>query len=169
MLIYLILSIVLIISLITDIRSRRILNIVTIPSIIFGIIYFSITQGWNGTLFSILGLFVGIGVLIIPYFLGGMGAGDVKLMGAIGALMGTSFVFYSFVFTALIGGVISVLLIIKNRGLRVSFKLIIYNLVFFQKSIVSMVSNNNKENSITFPYGVPIVLGTFCSLLWGGF
>jgi prepilin peptidase CpaA len=169
MAIYLILYIALIISLITDIKNRKILNIVTIPTIFFGIIYFSITQGWNGFLFSILGFFVGLGVLIIPFLLGGMGAGDVKLMGAIGALMGTSFVFYAFIYAALIGGVISLLLIIKSKGLRNSFKLVIYNFIFFKRSFISKFINKDKENSIAFPYGVPIVLGTLCSLLWGGF
>jgi prepilin peptidase CpaA len=169
MVVYFILSIALIISLFTDLKDRKILNIVTIPTILFGLIFFSITQGWNGFLFSILGLFVGLVVLIIPFLLGGMGAGDVKLMGAIGALMGTSFVFYSFIYAALIGGVISLLLIINSKGLKDSIKLFFYNLIFFQKSFVSMIVNKDKEKSITFPYGVPIVLGTICSLLWGGF
>jgi prepilin peptidase CpaA len=169
MIVNIILGVALIISLITDLKNRKILNIITIPTILFGITYFSITQGWNGLLFSIYGLFVGIGFLIVPFFLGGMGAGDVKLMGAIGALMGTSFVFYSFIYTALIGGIISLLLIIKKNGLRKSISALFFSIVYFKSSFGSMIITKDKGISITFPYGVPIVLGTLCSLLWGGF
>ncbi len=73
---------------ITDIKERKILNIVTLPTIIFGliIIYYS---SWFGRIsFSGKGFLLVLGYLLIPYLLGGMGAGDVKLMAAIGALNG---------------------------------------------------------------------------------
>ncbi|MFK4998209.1 prepilin peptidase [Bacillus sp. N9] len=72
--------------------------------------------------FSGKGFLVGFALLLIPYLLGGMGAGDVKLMAAIGALMGTTFVLYSFVYIALIGGFISIFLIMKNRGIWYSIR-----------------------------------------------
>ena len=84
------------------------------------------TSGFEGFLFSGKGFLVGLGLLMIPYLLGGMGAGDVKLMAAIGALMGTSFVFYSFIYTALIGGLIALLLIFKKRGFMNSIKYFIF-------------------------------------------
>ncbi|MFP5105675.1 A24 family peptidase [Neobacillus sp. C211] len=169
MIIYLILGIALVISLITDLKERKILNLVTVPTIFFGLIYYSITQGLNGLLFSFVGLLVGLGVLIIPFLLGGMGAGDVKLMGAIGALMGASFVFYSFIYTALFGGVIALMLIIKKKGFQNSIRSIFFNVIFYRSNLGSMNITKDKEGSISFPYGVPIALGTLCSLLWGGF
>jgi prepilin peptidase CpaA len=170
--IYLILITSLLISLVTDIRNRRILNIVTLPSVLFSFVYYIITSGIDGFLFSGKGFLVGLGLLIIPYILGGMGAGDVKLMAAIGALMGTSFVFYSFIYTALIGGVIGLFLIIKTRGFMNSIKDFSYkftNIVFFKSNLGSMIIPSNTKNSISFPYGVAIVLGTLCTLVWGGF
>ena len=117
MMITFILGTALLISLITDIKNRKILNIVTMPSILIAFIYYTAAQGWGGFLYSGKGFLVGFSLLLIPYLLGGIGAGDVKLMAAIGALMGTSFVLYSFVYIALIGGLISVTLIMKNRGI----------------------------------------------------
>jgi prepilin peptidase CpaA len=169
MVVYLILGVALIISLITDIRKRKILNIVTIPTIIFGISYSSITQGLNGFLFSTFGLFVGLGLLIIPFLLGGIGAGDVKLMGAIGALMGTSFVLYSFIYTALFGGLISLLFIFKTKGFKNSIKESFFNIIFIRSNLGTFSISKNKKRSISIPYGVPIFLGTSCSLIWGGF
>lgn len=164
-----ILVIVLLICIYTDTKSRRILNIVTIPTIILGLTYNIFTSGFEGLLFSGKGFLVGLGVLLIPFMLGGMGAGDVKLMAAIGALMGTSFVFYSFIYTAIIGGVIGVLLILKTRGFKNSVKSFFFDFVFLRSNLGSMIISKDKRSSISFPYGVAIVLGTLCNLVWGGF
>ncbi|MDN3019728.1 prepilin peptidase [Paenibacillus sp. BSR1-1] len=168
MLVKIVLVTILLISFITDIKSRKILNSVTFPSILFSFFYNLSSKGIEGFLFSGKGFLVGLCLLIIPYLLGGMGAGDVKLMAAIGALMGTSFVFYSFIYTALIGGVIALLLIIKTNGLRNTIKLFFFNVVFLRSNIGSIMLTKNKESSISFPYGVAIVLGTLCTLVWGG-
>jgi prepilin peptidase CpaA len=172
MMIFIILGSVLLISFITDIKKRKILNIVTIPAIIFGFIYYTTFEGWSGFLFSGKGFLIGLGLLIIPYLVGGMGAGDVKLMSAIGALMGTSFVFYSFIYTALIGGFIGLLLIFKSRGFMNSVKSLYFNItniVLFRSSLGSIIIQTDNKSSISFPYGVAIVLGTLCTLVWGGF
>ncbi|WHY76783.1 prepilin peptidase [Neobacillus sp. WH10] len=169
MIIEIVLVTILIISLYTDIRDRKILNIVTLPTILFAFIFHIGTQGMEGFLFSGKGFLTGLGLLIIPYLLGGMGAGDVKLMAAIGALMGTNFVFYSFIYTALIGGVIALVLIIKQKGLVNSMKSFFYTIVFFRSNLGSMLLGKDKHSSISFPYGIAIVLGTLCSLIWGGF
>ncbi|QCJ45301.1 prepilin peptidase [Bacillus sp. S3] len=159
----------LLISLITDIKNRRILNIVTLPAILFGFIYYTTLQGLEGFLFSGKGFLIGLTLLLIPYLLGGMGAGDVKLMAAIGALMGTSFVLYSFVYIALIGGLISVMLIMKRNGVKLSLKSLCYQLFFLRSNLGSKLFSKDKSSSISFPYGVAIVLGTFCTIVWGNF
>ncbi|MFP3361714.1 A24 family peptidase, partial [Planococcus sp. SIMBA_143] len=71
---------VLLISFITDVRNRRILNSVTFPAMGIGLLYYTMTLGLEGFLFSGAGLLVGFALLLIPYLLGGMGAGDVKLL-----------------------------------------------------------------------------------------
>lgn len=164
-----ILVIVLFICLYTDIKSRKILNSVTLPTIIVALTYYLFTSGYEGFLYSGKGFLVGLGLLIIPYLLGGMGAGDVKLMAAIGALMGTGFVFYSFIYTAIFGGVIALFLMIKQRGLMNLLKSSIFTLVFFRSNLGSILTKKNHQSSIAFPYGIAIVLGTLCTLFWGGF
>ena len=168
MFIEIVLIIALIISLITDIRKRKILNIVTLPAILIGMIYYTVTHGWDGFVFSGQGFLVGLGVLLIPYVLGGMGAGDVKLMAAIGALMGVTFVFYSFIYTALAGGLISIILILKKKGFVPSIRSLFLNLVFFKDFLVSL-KKADKQTSIVFPYGVAITIGTMGAYIWGGF
>ncbi|TDL73866.1 prepilin peptidase [Rhodococcus qingshengii] len=164
-----ILIIVLIICLFTDIKSRKILNTVTLPAIIFGLVINIFYTGFDGFMYSGRGFLVGLSLLLVPYMLGGMGAGDVKLMAAIGALMGTSFVFYSFIYTALIGGVLAIVLIFHKRGFMNTIKSFLFKVLFFRSSIGSMIISNDKKSSISFPYGVAIVLGTLCTLVWGGY
>ncbi|CAH2714469.1 hypothetical protein BACCIP111895_01632 [Neobacillus rhizosphaerae] len=159
----------LLISLITDIKKRKILNIVTIPAILFGFIYYTTYQGLEGFLFSGKGFLLGLSLLLIPYLLGGMGAGDVKLMAAIGALMGTSFVLYSFVYIALIGGLISVVLIMKKNGIKNSLRLYFFQIIFLRGNFGTILINKDKSSSISFPYGVAIVAGTLCTFVWGSF
>lgn len=162
---------ILIFSLITDLRQRKILNVITLPATLFALFYYIGTSGMEGFLYSGRGFLVGLGLLLIPYLLGGMGAGDVKLMAAIGALMGASFVFYSFIYTALIGGIIAIVLIIKKRGIIYPLKSLFFNLTFFRSNLGSIIipDKEQKHSSISFPYGVAIVLGTFCNLILGGF
>jgi prepilin peptidase CpaA len=170
MILKIVLCLILFVSFVTDIRNRKILNLVTLPSIIFALIYYTFTSGLEGFLFSVKGFLVGLSMLLIPYLLGGMGAGDVKLMAAIGALMGTSFVLYSFICTALIGGAIAITLIIKRKGVRELLKNFLFNLSFLKGNLGSIVlKKENNSSRISFPYGVAIVLGTFCTLIWGGF
>lgn len=165
-----ILGLVLLISCISDIKSRRILNVVTLPAILIGILFYTITLGYDGFLFSGKGFLVGLGVLLIPYLLGGMGAGDVKLMAAIGALTGKTFTFHAFIFTGIIGGIIALVLIIKSKGFMNSIKSFFFSIFFLKSNLGTMVVNQKKNESITFPYGVAIVLGTVCAYLFeGGF
>jgi prepilin peptidase CpaA len=103
--IFLLLTIILIIASITDLRSQRISNRLTYSTMIFGLAFYSLTSGFSGFLYSIGGLFLGLALLIVFYLVGGMGAGDVKLMAAVGSLLGPQGVFHAFLGTALIGGI----------------------------------------------------------------
>jgi prepilin peptidase CpaA len=169
MIINIVLITALLISLITDISKRKILNIVTLPTILFGFIYNTFNNGLDGFLFSGKGFLLGLSLLLIPYLLGGMGAGDVKLMAAIGALMGTSFILYSFVYIALIGGLISVILIMKQNGIKNSFKSFYFQVFFLGGNLGSLLFSKDKSSSISFPYGVAIVFGTLCTFVRGNF
>ena len=96
-------SCVLIAAAIYDFRYQKIPNVLTFPTMIIALAYFGVTRGLEGFLFSAGGLGLGIAILIIPYLMGGMGAGDVKLLGAAGAVLGPLGIFNAFVLTAFIG------------------------------------------------------------------
>jgi len=84
----LLLIVLLVFSVRSDIEERRIPNKTTLPVILWGFASAGIFSGFNGILFSLGGFLVGLAVFLIPFSMGGMGAGDVKLMAAVGSLMG---------------------------------------------------------------------------------
>jgi prepilin peptidase CpaA len=102
----------LILSAVTDYRLQKIPNLVTYPTMAFAIVYHSFADGFNGLCFSLTGLSTGLALLILPYLLGGMGAGDAKLMGAIGAGIGPAQVLVAFLYSAIVGGVYALVLIL---------------------------------------------------------
>src|SRR5438105_11874671 len=79
----------------TDLHTRRIPNWIPVSGAIIGVIF--------GGLSSLTGAALGFGIFIILYMAGGMGAGDVKLFSAVGALVGPQQLIVVFIFTGLIG------------------------------------------------------------------
>jgi prepilin peptidase CpaA len=116
--VYLIL--ILILSAVYDLRTHRIPNYLTISAMVLGAMYHTSLTGLNGFLFSFAGLFAGFGFLFIFYLMGGMGAGDVKLLGAVGSFLGAKGVFWSFLFSAIAGGLYSLILMLVYRKIFAS-------------------------------------------------
>jgi len=164
----LILGFALFISLITDLRERKILNMITLPSILIGIVYHTWMAGWEGFLFSGSGFLLGLALLFIPYLMGGMGAGDVKLLAAIGSLKGAYFVFQSFLYICLAGGIIALLIVIKRKQLKNTITRCFYSLGFLRGNTAALQILDRNELHHAFPYGVPIVIGTVIVYTLGG-
>ena len=99
------------VSIIEDIRRQKIPNLVTFPVMVLSLVYHSLSAGLDGFLFSAGGLAVGIGFFIIPYLLGGMGAGDAKLMGAAGAIFGPKGICIASIIVYLAGGLYGAILL----------------------------------------------------------
>jgi prepilin peptidase CpaA len=151
-------SIVLIIALIsgyTDLRYRKIFNVITLPAMVLGFILQFSFFGFSGLLSALIGFLIGFGFFFLFYLFGGMGAGDVKLMGALGILLGKTDIIYVIIFTGLFGlGVVLILffpylyLAIKTKKLSV--------FLAFRKHYM--------------PYGIAISLGALLTLAlyWTG-
>lgn len=100
---------------VTDIRERKIYNIVSYPSMLLGFILWSIYLGLNGLFASCTGFIIALGVYLIVYFMGGFGAGDVKFAAAIGSIMGYPLVINWLVISAIMGGVFALALLVRFR------------------------------------------------------
>jgi prepilin peptidase CpaA len=87
-----------------DLRTRRIPNSLTLGTALVGLGFQWGYGGWGGLVNGLGGLAVGFGLLVLPYALGGVGAGDVKALAALGAWMNPVQTMYLFCYMALAGG-----------------------------------------------------------------
>jgi len=117
-----ILIILLVVAVIFDLRERRIPNWLTFPFMAAGVAYHVAANGFPGLSQSVQGLMMGIALLVLFYLAGGMGAGDVKLMGAVGSILGPAHVLSAFVYSALVGGAYSVMVLYRHSVLRSSLE-----------------------------------------------
>lgn len=164
-----------------DLKSRKIPNYLTLTvtaaGLIGGFLFFvfkgDLQGGWQWLLFSGKGWLFGIGVFLIPFMMGGMGGGDVKLLGAIGALKGVSFVIETALFGALWGGVLALMAILFKKQpqilKRFGFGLKLFALSGGQagKDFMLPDENVNEKEKLYVPYGVAIFLGLLTAYFTG--
>jgi len=158
---------ILVISIFTDFRNRKILNIVTLPAILGAFLYHSITGGIDGFLYSGQGFLVGLGLLFIPFILGGIGAGDVKLLAAVGAWKGALFIFHTGIYAGLLGGLIALVLLLKRKELGLTLKSMLFSVLFLKDTKGSLLVDNQVKNTVSIPYAIPIALGALVTFLMG--
>jgi prepilin peptidase CpaA len=101
--------IVLAVATFTDLRSRRIPNWLVAPFLLGGLVASAWLGGWHGLGQSFAGFGLGILLYGILFWMGGMGAGDVKLAAAIGAWIGPGQLFFALIVTAMAGGIMVLL------------------------------------------------------------
>jgi prepilin peptidase CpaA len=155
----------------SDIRSNKIFNIVTVPFAISAVALHTFSNGLNGFLFSTAGLATGIALLLLPYIMGGMGAGDVKLMGAVGGFLGAKATLGAFLFVALAGGIYSLALILIRRDVFKGFfseKLLVLSSMGLLRQYVPIETGITKQKP-RLKYGVAIAFGTITYLLTKAF
>ncbi len=157
------LSSVLVACAVQDFRVKRIPNLLTYPTMAVGLGYHCIKSGVDGLVFSTTGLMLGIAIFIIPYIMGGMGAGDAKMMGAVGAVLGAKGVLLAMVFSVLIGGIYAVIILLSNskymKGFITRHVTTLKTLVVTGQFISIPVHERDKEPKLRF--GLAIALGTF--------
>jgi len=133
-----------------DLRQRRIPNWLTLTAFIAGIGLHTAVDGTAGLSASVLGAAVGAIPFAVLYWLGGMGAGDVKLMAGVGALFAFPAAAHALFCIALAGGVLALV--------RISMQL--YQQRAGTKSVGSL-------RRLELPYGVAIAFGTFFTIFLG--
>ena len=96
------------IAMVTDLRSRRIPNLLTFPAMLVGILLRTTFQGWEGLGLSLCGLVGGPLLLLLLHTGRGLGMGDIKLAAAVGAILGPPLTLVAMLLTALAGGVLAI-------------------------------------------------------------
>jgi len=154
----------------TDLRSRRIPNWLTLSGVCAGLLLNWYMEGLVGIRTSLEGLALGFGVYFVLYCLRAMGAGDVKLMAAVGAIVGPQNWVWVFIATAIAGGVLAVGLMIWKGRVRET----LWNSLFIAVELAHLRAPHKRRSdldvkdprSLKMPHGVAIAAGTVTCLLF---
>ena len=140
-----------------DVRDRRIPNLITLPTIAGGVVGNLVWNGTEGLILSVAGSLVGALLFSLPVGLLGRGAGDLKLLAAIGALCGPGFVLWTALWAGAAGGLIAFLVLFSRRR----FGVVLAGMVTDAGSGTFPVA----QSGISLPYAVPIAIGAMLTTL----
>lgn len=145
-----------------DLRTRRIPNALTFSAAAAGLLYHVVTGGMESGLASIGGFFVGALPLFLQFALGGMGAGDVKLMGALGAWLGPLPAFWLVLYSGIAGGAMALVIAIAHGYLKQAAHNLLSLFFYWQvEGLKPMPALTLAEgNAPRLAYAVPILAGT---------
>lgn len=159
---------------ITDLRSFKIYNVLSIPLLLSGVAYHGIVGGEGALAGSLLGALFGFGVLLPLYIAGGVGAGDVKLLAGVGAWLGLVRIFCVFLASSLAAGAYALLLVLwYQTGTETvgNLKILWYRIKVLGRHIaredgVETAVRETDRRRRLIPFGAMIALGLIATLVW---
>ena len=146
-----------------DVRYRRIPNKQVLMILLGGIALNSFFGAWPGFLASVLGMAMAFGLMFILHAFGTMGAGDVKLFAAIGAVLGSSLVVQTFLIVAVTGGVLAIFKMVYMRRAAATMLRVVQFFVGFLPGQTVPRFSVPADRNYTLPYAVAICLGSVVS------
>lgn len=146
-----------------DVRYRRIPNAYVLAGLIGGVAINAIFGGVSGLLASLGGCALAFGLMFMLHVFGAMGAGDVKLFAAIGAITGLHLVLPTFIIVVLTGGLLAMITILRNGVLLTTMHRVLQILVGMLPGWEMPRFAIPTDRSHTIPYGVAITIGSIIS------
>jgi prepilin peptidase CpaA len=178
---YVVLLVVLLIAAVTDVRTGKIYNWLTYPAMLVGLIGHAMAGGLIGSpggvdaparmglMGSALGLAVGMGPLLLAWLAGGIGGGDAKIMGAVGALGGWTFAISALFFGLIVALVMAVGIVLRRRVARET--LLRVGRFLALTALRTRPADPGTENSPRLAFGLALCIGAMIVLglsVWGG-
>jgi prepilin peptidase CpaA len=151
----------------TDVRTREIPNWLSFAAFVMGIVLNLLSFGGAGLIHSLAGTLVPVAILIGPFALGGIGGGDVKMMGAIGALLGPWLALNAVAAGLILGGIIMVLHLagLGRLGEKLASTVKMLRRAWSTRTLGPLRLSDEHPAAVTLPYSVPLGLGTVAVLL----
>jgi prepilin peptidase CpaA len=165
-----VLALALAISVVTDLRTRKIKDVVTFPTALLCLGLRAADGGWgptsgHGVASGLLGLAIGLILFLLPsvYNSNLMGMGDAKLMAAVGAGVGFPLILPCLIFIALSGGILAVVVLLWNGLL---WRTLSSMGVKLAQKVKLAAANGAGSPGVKVPYGVAIAAGTIWGVVW---
>jgi prepilin peptidase CpaA len=154
------------VAVIFDVRLRRIPNYVTFTAAVAAFVFALFVGGWSGLAWA-AGAWVLGAALFFPFFaLRGMGAGDVKLMAALGAWLGPADAIWLAIFASMAGGVLGAVVALSRGYLRQSLSnvwlIITHWRVVGVRPVEGFTLSDTRAPRLA--YAIPITIGVMCTL-----
>jgi len=149
-----------------DLRTRRIPNALTFGAAAVALAIHGVTAGWPGALLSASGWGVGFALFFPLFWLGGMGAGDVKLLAAVGAWLGPAGALWTGLFGAVAGGILALAVAMARGYTRTAMRNVGAMLRLWSIMGVQPVAGLTlaEKSSARFPYALALAAGTMVTL-----
>lgn len=159
-------ALVLIPAAMIDYKEHRIPNVLSLVGWLMGPILYTVFLGLDGLRESLTGLAILLLLGFPLWLIHWMGAGDVKLMAGVGALVGAGKAPQVFLGIVITGLLLGVALLLRKRQFRLRMRRVLaaIGLTFLMKEVFSPIDNSQKP--IVMPYGIPIAFGTLLTELY---
>ena len=155
-----------------DGKELRVPNWLTFPMVLSGLAYSAWVGGWAGLGDGLVGMCVGLATLLPLYAVGGMGAGDVKLMAGIGAWLGASATWNAFVVSVIVGAIMAVAMVAWRKSWKKhcgNFSQIMLEFMTVKSpGELSRIAAERKPQMLLLPYGIPICVGSIAYFFYAG-
>jgi prepilin peptidase CpaA len=150
----------------TDLRSRRIPNVLTFGAAAGAFGFYLVGDGWRGAGWSLSGLAVGLAMFLPLFLLRGLGGGDVKLLAALGAWLGPGATVWLALWTAVAGGPLAILIALSRGYLKTALVNVWALLTFWRVAGVQPHPALTLETASAprLPYALPIAAGLMVTL-----
>jgi prepilin peptidase CpaA len=151
---------------IADLRTRRIPNALTLTAAVIGVAFHATTGGWAWVAWSVGGWLLGVALFFPMFALRGMGAGDVKLLAAVGAWLGPAQVVVVALATSIAGGVLAITVALLHGYLKTALTNVRALLTHWRVMGVRPLPAVTLEGTEgpRLAYAVPVAIGTVVTL-----
>lgn len=150
----------------SDTLFSKIPNLFNLVCVLFAFSYHIYNSGLAGFSLAFFGLLAGLALFLVPFLMGGMGAGDVKALAVLGALLGPATILQVFIYTGLWGGIMGLLQCLFVPKLRKTC------LEWIRALRAGMLPANSiadiPRQTLRFPYAAAIAFGYYAYISWGG-
>ena len=154
------------IAMFTDVRWRRIPNLLTFPAILAGLVLRTAFQGWEGLALSLCGMFAAPVLLLLLHAGRGLGMGDIKLAAAVGAILGPPLTLVAVFSTALAGGLVALAAQLRPGGLLAqTLSTLLIGVPLLGRWARRVSETEHDPATMTIPYGVGIAIGSLSTLV----
>lgn len=155
-----------------DGKELRVPNWLTFPMVLTGLIYGTCVGGWQGLGDALIGMCVGLITMLPIYAVGGMGAGDVKLMAGLGAWLGMEVAFNAFLWTVVVGAIMALMMVAYSGEWKKHFgqSLMIWHewTTIRDPKKLAAIAAERKPRMYLLPYGIPMTVASIAYFFYAG-